>query len=116
MSQQRLDCDNIGDLGEGRARAIINAAIMESTHDVDDRGEDGKERTVVIKLRMKRRSDGLVETVVAAQATLPPRQTASTVSKVTQREGRGPQLAFQSWASDNPDQNTFPQLDESEKE
>jgi hypothetical protein len=115
MANLPLSLRTIGELAGGAAELIINHAIEQAVADVDDRGEDGKARKVAIELSLVKRSDGLVEAEVAAQAKLPPRRTASTVSKPVRGQDET-KLLFQGFAPDNPDQQTFGVLDRQEED
>lgn len=111
MALQALTCDTIGDLAGGVARALIDREIMKAVSDLEDRGEeDGKPRKVVISLEMGFQG-GLVITQVAAEAKLPPRRTSNTAADLRRRR-EGSCLLFQQHDPENPEQNTFPELDE----
>lgn len=108
--QKPLSLATLGDLDSGTAAVIIDCALAEAIRDVEDRGADGKARKVTIEVTLMRRSDGLIETDVGAQAKLPPRRTNSTVGKPVVR-GHKTELLFQQWAPDQPDQSTIPGMD-----
>lgn len=108
--QSPLTIDSLGELDNGAARAIINAAIKSAVSDLDDRGEDGKARSVVITLEMGRLDNGLVASHVSAQVKLPPRRTASTLGMVQTRGGQSDVL-FQTMAPDDPAQRTIDELE-----
>jgi hypothetical protein len=104
--QVPITLDTIGALDNDAARLIINKAIDEAVADLDDRGEDEKEREVIIKLTLKRMDGADVVAHVTAYAKLPPRRTHGTVSRV-QRQGSQTTLQFQTWAPDDPNQRTI---------
>lgn len=114
MARTELTCDTLGDLDEGRARAIINAALVPLMEDLDDRGKDEKTRTLDIKLTFQMKKGNLGVDVQAA-AKLPAYRSNQTVAKVMQKKGRngGTRAAveFQEHDGENPDQATFPQMD-----
>ena len=58
MAMKELTLDAIGDLDEGAARLIVNAALAAAIHDLDDRGSDGKAREVTVTLKMARLDEG----------------------------------------------------------
>lgn len=109
--QSPLTIDTMGELDNGAARAIVNAAIKAAVADLDDRGEDGKSRSVVITLEMGRLDNGLVASHVSAQVKLPARRTNSTLGMVQTRGGQSDVL-FQTLAPDDPNQRTMDELEE----
>lgn len=111
MANLKLDLSTLGEVDTGAARAIIDRAIEEAIHDIEDRGEDGRARKVAIELMLERREDGHIEAHVSAQSKLPPRRTAGTVCRPVQKPD-GVSLFFQQWAPDNPAQETLPVMDE----
>jgi len=119
MAQTELHADSIGDLDEGRARGIINAAIRSAASDLEDRGQDGEARKVLIEVSMKKDGENVVLISLGYQAKLPPYRTDKTAAKQMQRQtksGPMPMLAFQEHDAENPDQGTFPTMDAREKE
>lgn len=111
MAQKQLCLDNLGELDDGRAALIIDAAIREALADLDDRGDDEKPRKVKIELTLQipDRSSGLVEATVDASAVIPKRRTATTYGRVAV-ENRFARLVFQTGAPDNPDQRTIEEV------
>ncbi len=104
-----LHCDTLGDLSDGIARGIINAALRQAINDLEDRGGDEKPRSVTITVTMLARK-GITAIDVTAKAALPSYRTDATAAKVAKRAGRdGVQAAlqFQDMAPDNPDQRTI---------
>ncbi len=112
MPQLQVNARTIADLTDGQAEAVINSAINKAISDLDDRGdEDGKERVVVIELRMANvKSITTVEVVAAAK--LPPFRTHATACKKAHRAGGGVALTFQGFNSENPDQPTFAEMED----
>lgn len=111
-----LKLDAIGDLDEGAARLIINAALATAIHDLDDRGADGKPREVTISLKMVRLSEGKSDNVgitVEAAAKLPKYSTPGTIGKIKSRNGVA-MLAFQESDATDPDQRTIDELESQE--
>lgn len=110
MAAKRLTCDSLGDLGNGTARAIVDAAIKAAVRDLDERGEeDGKERAVSITIRLQKKDDLTVATVDAA-AKLPPFRSFNTAARV-KLGAAGAHLLFQEHDAENPDQGTFTEMD-----
>jgi hypothetical protein len=98
--------DRIGDLNGGNARAAIDAAIAVAVADLHDRAqEDGKARKVQIDLELKM-VNGLVTIDVQVHAKVPPYRTGSTVADVGFKN-KQPVLVFQSFAPENPAQDTI---------
>lgn len=112
MAQLQVNARTIADLTDGQAEAVINSALNKAISDLDDRGdEDGKERVVIIEIRMANvKSITTVE--VVAQAKLPPFRTHATACKKTHRAGGGVALTFQGFNADNPDQPTFQEMED----
>lgn len=110
MAAARLTIDTLGDLDEGAARVIINQEIQTVVRDLEDRGqEDGLVRSVTIKVEMSYLKGNILTNVVA-KAAIPARRSNSTVGKIRFFESE-PRLLFQEHAGENPDQQTFPQMD-----
>jgi hypothetical protein len=113
--QQALTLETIGDLDSGAARVAINRTIARAIADIDDRGDDGKVRTVTIKLELKRMNNGLIESNIVAGASVPAYRTNSTIAE-PKRKGDETQLLFQSLAPDDPHQRTLDELTDEERE
>lgn len=116
-----LNADNIGDLDEGRARALVNHALATLMKDLDDRGEeDGKPRSLKITLTfVKDRGNAVAD--VQVSTTMPAYRSNNTVGKMMQKKHPlGPIniFAFQEHDAENPDQNTleFGEVPNDEKE
>lgn len=101
-----ITIDTLGDLHHGAARLAINAEIARAVADIDDRGDDGKERKVTVELSLQKMDDALTVALIRCQAKLPPRQTAATVAKIQYKNGEA-QLAFQDMAPEDPSQRTI---------
>ena len=109
MAIVNLKLETLGKLDEGRAQAIIDAEIKQAVADLDDRGKDGQKRKVIIELTMVRNKHDRIETVIKAQAKLPPRQVYPTDSKVA-HDPTNPKslvLMFNENAPENIDQKTL---------
>jgi len=110
VAQTHLDLVNLGQIDDGRARAIIDAELQKAVDDLDDRGTDKKARQVVIVVTMQQMESGIITTDVEAHARLPKRRTHATACKIARREGRS-QLVFQEFDPENADQHTIPGLE-----
>src|SRR4051794_9508025 len=107
--ESSLNCDTLGNLDDGRARGIINAALARAVADADDRGQDKKPREVNIKVTVSK-VNGLLAVEVQAGCKLPSYRTDRTACKIVHkqtRKGTQPTLMFQDMAPDNPDQKTI---------
>lgn len=112
MAELKLDLAALGHLDGGAAAAIINAALLEAVRDVDDRGEDGKSRSVEIKINLTKRPNGQVEVDVEAAAKCPRRRTASTCCNVrSDPASREARLVFQEYSPADPNQRTIDEVD-----
>lgn len=113
MALLKLNFDSIGEMGIGTAGEIITAMLQKAANDIIDRGsEDHKPREVNIKIILNydpKAKEYVGE--VEAGVKLPPLRSMPTRMKETQNRGEV-LLAFQSGAPDNPEQQTFGQMDE----
>lgn len=110
--QLPINLQNLKELDNGAAGAVIDDAIRKAVADLDDRGDDGKPRQVVIVLEIKRvpESDAITAHV-EADAKLPKKRTRNTYAVVGHVQGEL-NLLFQSHSPQNPYQMT---LDEAER-
>ena len=109
MPRVALSLETIGALDDGVAGAIINAEINTAVADLEDRGDDGKERKVVIELSMLRDEHGKYHMTVKAQAKMPPRQVAPTNALMGQdAASKVAKLVFQDDNAERADQPTLP--------
>lgn len=113
----RLSLETLGDLDGGSARVLINRELQRAVDDLYDRGhEDGKPRKVNITVELLHK-DKLITVKALAQAKLPPMASGTTSADVTLiGPKKTPVVGFQSVASDNPAQPTFPQFEEPEED
>lgn len=114
MAQVPLTLATLGDLAGGAAAMMVNADLATATADVDDRGDDGKVRKVVIEVSISKREDGQVEIDVQSCVKAPKRRTPSTVARIGTKGGGELGLLFQQHSPDRPDQSTFQSLDDQE--
>lgn len=103
--QKTLSLETLGELDSGAAGVVIDAAIRTAVADIDDRGEDGKPRKVVIELTLSKMDNGLLAAHVEADARLPKRRTNSTLGKVSVSRGQ-PSMVFSAYGGD-PEQSTI---------
>ncbi len=108
--QQKLCLETIGEIDGGSAALIIDKAIADAVHDLDDRGEDGKPRQVHILLILQRMDNGLIEAHVEAEAKAPKRRTASHIAQL-KRDGGSSDLLFQQYDSSDPSQRTIDEME-----
>jgi hypothetical protein len=113
MSLERLTYKTMGQLANGFGEAVIDAALERMIADLDDRGEDEKERSVTIKVTSKKADNGMVVSWLTAAVTLPPLRTPGTIGEAVKKNGRA-QLLFQTQNPERPDQPTFPALEDGE--
>jgi len=104
--QRNLSLETLGELDNGAAKVIINAALQRAMQDLDDRGDDGKAREVTLKITMQKIDGGLVSTKVEAAAKMPSYLTNGTVCRPKVINGQS-RLLFQQLAPDDPDQRTI---------
>lgn len=108
-----LCLDSLGDLDNGSARAVIDTAIGIAIRDVDDRGDDGKPRTVNIVLHLEKLDNGVIAARIEAGAKIPSLKTASTLGLAKVEKGR-PQMMFQTMSPTDPRQRTMDEVEERE--
>ncbi len=109
--QERLSLRTLGELDNGSAELVINAAIRAAVADIDDRGDDGVKRQVHIIVEFKKLDNGIVATTVEAEAKVPKRRTATTLASLFVTP-KGPEAVFQSYAPDDPHQRTIDEAEE----
>lgn len=110
MAITNLSCANIGDLDEGAAGLVINAAINEAVSDLEDRGSDGKPRKVVVTLELVLPDEGQGSPIVHVEACakIPARRTRRTSGKLLVA-GKQPVFSFSELDRDDPTQTTIDQ-------
>ena len=112
MPMSTLSCDTIGDINHGFSREAINTEIAKAFADLENRGEeDGKARTVEIKLSMTKIKGGAIGLDVQAVAKIPAYRTGITVAEpgidALAPRGRQHVIQFRSDNPERPDQKTF---------
>lgn len=108
--QEPLTAETIHKLDAGAAGVAIDSALRIAVHDLEDRGQDGKSRKVVITLELAKadKGRGRVISRVTANCSLPPLASGLTLhrSRINPATGQE-ELLFQEDAPDNPDQRTL---------
>lgn len=108
MSVVNLSLANLGELSNGVAGVVIDAALAAAVRDVEDRGlEDGKARKVTITVEMTKISDDAVSVEVEAKTSLPAYRTDKTIGLLGY-EGKEPAIRFQPHVAERPDQEPLP--------
>lgn len=82
----QLSLDSIGELANGAAREIIDAALRTVASDLEDRGDDKKKRSVTITLEFCQLTNGDVDTTVQAIPKVPAYKTPSTFAKMRRKD------------------------------
>lgn len=104
-----LGVDTLGDLNGGSARAIINKALADAISDVEDRAaDDGKTRSVNIRVDIWRMKEGQVAIDASCSFKPPTYTTEPTVAKIRQVGPGRVGAVFQPMSADNPDQEELP--------
>jgi hypothetical protein len=81
VAKEKLSWRTLGLIRGGRAGKAIDAAINRVLGDLEDRGDDGAARDVVIRLRLKPVKDGDgITTSVQCKTSMPALHTGSTVA------------------------------------
>jgi hypothetical protein len=110
MSIKALTCDTIKELDDGRAEAIINRALRIARDDLLDRGQDGKERTVTIKVKLSQTGEDTYKTQVTAGVKCPELATADHAMRARKQAGENV-LVFQDFGTDDPQQTRIEDID-----
>ena len=114
MPQLTLTLDHLGELANGQAGVVIDAALAAAIRDTEDRGEDEKPRKVTIVVSLTKISEDNIAIEVEAKTTVPPYITDKTIGAISYaKSAKGPGVLFQGMAADRPDQNTldFPETE-----
>jgi len=105
--QVPLTLATLGDLADGAARIIIDAAIRDAIADLEDRGqEDEKPRKAVITLTFSMLDNGMVDTKVEAVTKAPARRTPATIGNIRVEGGKA-KMIFSQYAPEDPHQRTI---------
>lgn len=109
MAQASLTLETLGEVGDGSAGAIINAALNAAVADLEDRGDDKQKRKVTITVTLAKVGEHMTVNVDAAPK-VPAYKSRTTVGTTRTRNGR-PVILFQEYAPNEPHQRT---MDEAE--
>lgn len=113
MPLVRLTADNLGDIHEGRARLLLRDLMKSMYEDIQQRGRDGKARTLTIDVNMTPDGDE-VAFDLSAKVKLPAHRTAETrgVIKLGRQEGESASLGL--FFRDDSDDVNQPTLQDGE--
>ena len=115
-SKVQLCLANVGLLDRGSAQLGVDQALAQAVNDAEDRGDDGKPRTVTIKVIIQKAKTGAMEVQLECGVTLPSFKVNPTLANVRlDHHGKRHVLDFQPMSPANPDQNEIP-YDASEAE
>lgn len=89
-----LTLATLGELNNGAAEAIVNAALAAAVRDTDDRGGDDKPRKVTITVTLTKISESDVAVEVDAKATVPAYRTDRTIGRLGYAD-KGVSVLFQ---------------------
>jgi hypothetical protein len=108
---KNLTTETIGNLSNGQAGLVIDAALKKAIDDLEDRGEeDGKARSVKIEIAFQKFKGQTVVDVVA-EVKMPNFRTDATIAEARYADGNH-KLFFQDLNAENPEQPTFRVMDE----
>jgi hypothetical protein len=93
----------ISQLSDGYTGKALDAAFGELCRDIDDRGSDGKKRTLTLTLDFTPGREGRVEISTKVALKLPPQVPPKTIAKMDEKAGG---LVFNPDVRENPDQMT----------
>jgi hypothetical protein len=102
-----LNLSTLGQLQNGTAAVIIDAAINAALNDLDNRGHDERPRKVIITTQMAKLDNGTAAIGVKAKTRVPEYVTASTLANMSQN-GRQTVAEFEMTSPRNPNQRPLP--------
>lgn len=108
-----LQATTLAQLADGYVGRIVDAELEAIQKDLDDRGADGKPRTLTIKLSLVPEGNGVVDIRANVTKKLPDHRPPKTMAKLDQRSGA---LVFNPDCAENPDQMTVHDLDHADAE
>ncbi len=112
MSRKILSADQIHQLDGGIAGKMIDHELLKIYQDITDRGHDGQKRKLVIELVFQEKNE-LANITLKCQAKLPASVGNTTKGRADLNSGG---FIFRNDSIDNPEQTTFDDLEEKEKE
>jgi hypothetical protein len=104
--KQNLCLATLGELNSGAAGVVIDSALRGLVADLDDRGDDGKERKTIITIGAKKLDNGQVAIAVEAKTKVPAYRTPATIGNLKHVKGEL-FVQFQSEDPEDPDQMTL---------
>ncbi len=107
MPQLNLSLSTLGQLNNGTAEFVANAALAAAIADTADRGDDDKDRKVNLTVIFHKRKDGQIEIGFEAGVKMPAYKTADTVAEVRTSDRGKPVLIFRDDAAHDPKQRSF---------
>jgi hypothetical protein len=108
-----LQSDTLGELADGLVGRIVNRELEAIHADMNDRGGDGKPRTLTLKLTFTPDENGVVDVKANVTKKLPDMVPPRTMAKTSKAAGG---LVFHPENAANPDQTTFGDLEREEAE
>jgi hypothetical protein len=113
MAITQLKLETLADVDHGRGAAAVNHVLAIVANDLNERGDDGQERTVTVKLTFKRKKNdaGKYAMQVRASYKLPTLDSAETELSTGYNNG-APVLSFRPETPDNVDQKELFDKDE----
>lgn len=106
MAELVVTLETLSKMDHGRPSKAINHALSVITRDLQQRGEDGKERTLTIKVKFKQKKNAPDEFMIRTTAgyTLPTLDTAETHARLTTDDQGKAELKFRPESPGNADQ------------
>lgn len=118
MPELIIKLETLAKMDHGRPAKAINHALETIARDLQQRGEDGKERTLTIKVKFKQKKNAPDEFMIRTTAgyTLPTLDTAETHARLTTDDKGRPELKFRPESPGNADQGELYDADAEESE
>lgn len=113
-NEKTLNLESLGDLDNGTAGMIVARELQRASLDVDENGDDGAKRKVVIQIEMQKK-DGKLCVHVAAQAKLPPKRTKDVPAR-TKKDRGACRLLFEDMGGDEDAPDAPPDAEPDQRE
>lgn len=100
---------SLSQLSDGYTGKAVDVALATVAKDISDRGDDGKPRTVTLTLTFTPAGKDRVDVDTQVAFKVPPLHPPKTQAKFDHKAGG---LIFNPDCSENPDQQTFADIDQ----
>lgn len=116
MAAKKLTAESLGIVGDGVLKDLLNLAIEKVAVDVEDRGTDGKARTIELSIEFAPQVNaGKVYGVgvdFSVKTKVPAHRTNQYIMEVQPTRGGAAQFVFNPESADDPAQHTLDEAKE----